>query len=233
MSEISRAPQTEVSKATVDHDTHHQRENPQVKIEEYEDLEEYDNLPGDAIEEHVAVPGPDNPIVGNSVGNKEENMISVMEKADTGKGFEELPSTKSNLSNPDMNAGQKCVAVAMGKIMHSPFPLMDKEEVEAVQRYLLADVGNISDIKITNLATESEEDGLFLHQIQVTAVCPFSSTSNLFSYTFILINPHPGEVHNGQGSVWKPTSSISGQSHLSVRVVEEEPVYREDHRCSL
>ena len=137
---------------------------PQVEVDEYE------NLPSGVIEEHRALPGPDDPVIEKSSCNVGDEKIvddSAMEKAVTGvieKGSEE-PLQKSNL-RPDAN-GQKCVAVAMGKIMHSPFPLMDKEEVEAVQRYLLADIGNISDIKITSLATEPEEDGLFLHQIQV------------------------------------------------------------------
>ena len=161
------------------------------------DVDQYENLPGDLIEEHTAQPGPDNPVLENFSCNEGDEKIvddAAMEKTNPGRGFEE-PLKKSNLRPEDLNTGQKCVAIAMGKIMHSPFPLMDKEEGEAVQRYLLADIGNISEIKITSLATEPEEDGLFLHQIQVTTVCPFSSTSNLFSYTFILINPHPGEVH--------------------------------------
>ena len=133
------------------------------------DVDQYENLPGDLIEEHTAQPGPDNPVLENFSCNEGDEKIvddAAMEKTNPGRGFEE-PLKKSNLRPEDLNTGQKCVAIAMGKIMHSPFPLMDKEEVEAVQRYLLADIGNISEIKISSLATEPEEDGLFLHQIQV------------------------------------------------------------------
>ena len=137
--------------------------NPHVEGDQYE------NLPGDLIEEHTAQPGPDNPVLKNFSCNEGDEKIvddATMEKTNPGRGLEE-PLKKSNLRPEDLNTGQKCVAIAMGKIMHSPFPLMDKEEVEAVQRYLLADIGNISEIKISSLATEPEEDGLFLHQIQV------------------------------------------------------------------
>ena len=135
----------------------------------HEEVDQYENLPGDLIEEHTAQPGPDNPVPEKSSFNEgDEKTVddASMEKTNPGRGFEE-PLKRSNLKPGDVNTGQKCVAIAMGKIMHSPFPLMDKEEVEAVQRYLLADIGNISEIKITSLATEPEEDGLFLHQIQV------------------------------------------------------------------
>ena len=134
------------------------------------EVDEYENLPSGLIEEHRVLPGPDNPVLEKSSCNEGDAKIvedPAMDKTVTGniEKCPEEPLQKSNL-RPDAN-GQKCVAVAMGKIMHSPFPLMDKEEVEAVQRYLLADIGKISDIKITSLATEPEEDGLFLHQIQV------------------------------------------------------------------
>jgi len=134
------------------------------------EVDEYENLPSGLIEEHRVLPGPDNPVLEKSSCNEGDAKIvedPAMDKTVTGdiEKCPEEPLQKSNL-RPDVN-GQKCVAVAMGKIMHSPFPLMDKEEVEAVQRYLLADIGKISDIKITSLATEPEEDGLFLHQIQV------------------------------------------------------------------
>merc|ERR1712130_844292 len=132
---------------------------------------EYENLPRDPIEEHIAQPGPDNPVQDKAPHNERDmekivDDATVMEKTNPGRGFED-PVKKSNLRSSDANGSQKCVAIAMGKIMHSPFPLMDKEEVEAVQRYLLADIGHISEIKISSLATEPEEDGLFLHQIQV------------------------------------------------------------------
>ena len=138
---------------------------PEVRTEEYDEV--YENLSKDITEEHTAKPGPDNPVPVS--GKSEVGVKSVpLENSDTraaGKPSEE-PLSKSNL-RPDKKKGQKCVAIAMGKIMHSPFPLMDKEEVEAVERYLLADIANISEIKISNLASEPEEDGLFLHQIQV------------------------------------------------------------------
>ena len=160
-------PYTEISKAPMSQDTLCQDiPNPQ----QMEAGGEYENLPSDVIEEHTARPGPDNPVLEKSSCNEGEEEIednATMVKTDPAvirKGFEE-PHKKSTL-RPEMN-GQKCVAIAMGKIMHSPFPLMDKEEVEAVERYLLADIGSISEIKITSLATEPEEDGLFLHQIQV------------------------------------------------------------------
>ena len=132
---------------------------PEVRTEEYDEV--YENLSKDITEEHTAQPGPDNP-------KSEVGLKSVpLENTDTGAAGKpsEEPLSKSLL--PDKKKGQKCVAIAMGKIMHSPFPLMDKEEVEAVERYLLADIANISEIKISNLASEPEEDGLFLHQIQV------------------------------------------------------------------
>ena len=157
-------PNTEICKVPVICQDNLWKDVPKVEVDDYE------NLPSGVIEEHRALPGPDNPVIENSSCNEGDEKIvddSAMDKAVTGvieKGSEEAVQ-KSNL-RPDVN-GQKCVAVAMGKIMHSPFALMDKEEVEAVQRYLLADIGNISDIKITSLATEPEEDGLFLHQIQV------------------------------------------------------------------
>jgi len=159
-------PYTEISKAPMCQDTL----CPDVPNPQQVEAGEYENLHSDVIEEHTAPPVPDDPVLEKSSCNEgDENIVdnAAMVKTDPaviGKDFEE-PLKKSNL-RPEMN-GQKCVAIAMGKIMHSPFPLMDKEEVEAVQRYLLADIGNISEIKITSLATEPEEDGLFLHQIQV------------------------------------------------------------------
>jgi hypothetical protein len=157
-------PYAEISKAPMCMDV----PNTQVEVDQYENLSEYDTKIS-LIEEHTAQPGPDNPVLEKSSFNEVDEKIvddATMEKTNPGRGFEE-PLKRSNLRPEDLKAGQKCVAIAMGKIMHSPFPLMDKEEVEAVQRYLLADIGNISEIKITSLATEPEEDGLFLHQIQV------------------------------------------------------------------
>ena len=103
-------------------------------------------------EEHVAIPGPDDQ-PAQTLSDSDSGVLDM----NSGEG-RKLPTEEEELKEKaplhpkafpsSIPAGQTCTVIARGTIKRSPHPAMREEEAEAVRRYLEADVGSVSDIKV-------------------------------------------------------------------------------------
>lgn len=135
-----------------------------------EEVEAKEHEDGADIEEHVAIPGPDNqPALSDSDSgvldmNSEEGR--GMKLSTEVEELEEKAPLHPKAFPGSMPAGHTCTVIARGTIKRSPHPAMREEEAEAVRRYLEADVGSVSDIKVSCVATEPEEAGVYCHVVR-------------------------------------------------------------------
>jgi len=124
----------------------------------------------DDTEEHVAISGPDNQ-PAQTLSDSDSGVLDM--NSEEGR---KLPTEEEELMEKaplhpkafpsSIPAGQTCTVIARGTIKRSPHPAMREEEAEAVRRYLEADVGSVSDIKVSCVATEPEEAGVYCHVVR-------------------------------------------------------------------